>query len=228
MLNFLYTILIYPVYLFVEFIFFTANIIADGNIGISIVLLSIGINIICLPMYNVAEQWQEKERTIQKRMKSKITDIKAVFKGDERYLMLSTYYRQNNYHSLYALRSMFALFIQIPFFIAAYKLLSDSSVMEKSSFLFFTDLDAPDKLFNLGNISINVLPVVMTLINIAASAVYTKGLELKDKLTLYITALIFLVLLYNSPTGLVFYWTLNNIFSLLKNIFYKIKLKKER
>ena len=224
MLNFLYTILIYPVYLFVEFIFFTANIIADGNIGISIVLLSIGINIICLPMYNVAEQWQEKERTIQKRMKSKITDIKAVFKGDERYLMLSTYYRQNNYHSLYALRSMFALFIQIPFFIAAYKLLSDSSVMEKSSFLFFTDLGAPDKLFNLGNISINVLPVVMTLINIAASAVYTKGLELKDKLTLYITALIFLVLLYNSPTGLVFYWTLNNIFSLLKNIFYKIKL----
>ena len=224
MLNFLYTILIYPVYLFVEFIFFTANIIADGNIGISIVLLSIGINIICLPMYNVAEQWQKKERTIQKRMKSKITDIKAVFKGDERYLMLSTYYRQNNYHSLYALRSMFALFIQIPFFIAAYKLLSDSSVMEKSSFLFFTDLGAPDKLFSLGNISINVLPVVMTLINIAASAVYTKGLELKDKLTLYITALIFLVLLYNSPTGLVFYWTLNNIFSLLKNIFYKIKL----
>ena len=224
MLNVLYTILIYPVYMFVEFIFFTANIIADGNVGISIVLLSIGINIICLPMYNVAEQWQEKERAVQKRMKSKITDIKAVFKGDERYLMLSTYYRQNNYHPLYALRSMFALFIQIPFFIAAYKLLSDSTVMAKSSFLFFTDLGAPDKLFNLGNISINVLPVVMTLINVAASAVYTKGLELKDKLTLYITALIFLVLLYNSPAGLVFYWTLNNIFSLLKNIFYKIKL----
>ena len=210
--------------MFVEFVFFVANIIVDGNIGMSIVLLSIGINIICLPMYNVAEQWQEKERAIQKKMKTKIADIKAVFKGDERYLILSTYYRQNNYHPLYALRSMFALFIQIPFFIAAYKLLSDSPIMDKSSFLFFTDLAAPDKLVSFGNISINILPIVMTLINIAASAVYTKGLELKDKLTLYITALIFLLLLYNSSAGLVFYWTLNNLFSLLKNIFYKVKL----
>ena len=75
MINFLYTILIYPVYLFVEFVFFAVNIITNGNIGISIVLLSLGINIICLPMYNVAEQWQEKERAIQKKMKAKITDI---------------------------------------------------------------------------------------------------------------------------------------------------------
>lgn len=36
-------------------------------------------------------------------------------------------------------------------------------------------------------------------------------------------ALLFLVLLYNSPAGLVLYWTLNNVFSLLKNIYYKIK-----
>ena len=38
----------------------------------------------------------------------------------------------------------------------------------------------------------------------------------------YWMALIFLVLLYDSPAGLVFYWTLNNLFSLIKNIFYKL------
>lgn len=31
------------------------------------------------------------------------------------------------------------------------------------------------------------------------------------------------VFLYTSPAGLVFYWTLNNIFSLIKTIFYKLK-----
>ena len=36
-------------------------------------------------------------------------------------------------------------------------------------------------------------------------------------------AAIFLVVLYNSPAGLVLYWTFNNIFSLVKNIFYKLK-----
>ncbi|MDR2632087.1 MAG: hypothetical protein LBC51_00485 [Treponema sp.] len=38
-------------------------------------------------------------------------------------------------------------------------------------------------------------------------------------------AAIFLVLLYNSPSGLVLYWTLNNVFSLFKNIYYKTGYK---
>ena len=63
----------------------------------------------------------------------------------------------------------------------------------------------------------------MTLINCIAGAVYTKGFPFKEKLQLYGMAFLFLILLYNSPSGLVLYWTLNNIFSLLKNIYYKIK-----
>lgn len=227
MLNLLYTIFIYPVYMFVEFILFIANNITQDHIGLSIIILSLGINLITLPIYNVAEKWQEMERIIQKRMKPKVNDIKAVFKGDERYMILSAYYRQNNYHPLYALRSLFALFIQIPFFIAAYQLLSELPALKETSFLFLKDLGAPDKLINIGSVSLNLLPIIMTVINIAASAVYTKDLELKDKLTLYLTAFLFLILLYNSPSGLVLYWTLNNIFSLFKNIFYKIKLVKK-
>ena len=227
MLNFLYTIFIYPVYMFVEFILFIANNITQDHIGLSIIILSLGINLITLPIYNVAEKWQEMERIIQKRMKPKVKDIKAVFKGDEQYMILSAYYRQNNYHPLYALRSLFALFIQIPFFIAAYQLLSELPALKETSFLFLKDLGSPDKLVTIGSISLNILPVIMTVINIAASAVYTKGLELKEKLTLYLTAFLFLILLYNSPSGLVLYWTLNNIFSLFKNIFYKIKLSKK-
>ncbi|UTC68191.1 MULTISPECIES: membrane protein insertase YidC [unclassified Treponema] len=224
MLNFLYTIFIYPVYMFVEFILFIANNITQDYIGLSIIILSLGINLITLPIYNVAEKWQEKERFIQKRMKPKVKDIKSVFKGDEQYMILSAYYRQNSYHPLYALRSLFALFIQIPFFIAAYQLLSELPALKESSFLFLNDLGSPDKLVNVGAVSLNLLPILMTVINLAASAVYTRGLELKDKLTLYVTAFLFLILLYDSPSGLVLYWTLNNLFSLFKNIFYRVRL----
>ena len=227
MLNFLYMIFIYPVYMFVEFIFFLANNITDDYIGFSIILLSITVNVICLPIYNVAEKWQEKERAIQKQLKSKITEIKAVFSGDERYMILSTYYRQNQYHPIYAMRGMFALLIQIPFFIAAYQLLSSLPILNNSAFWFLKDLGAPDALLHIGDMHINVLPIVMTGVNIIASAIYSKGLGIKEKLQLYITAAVFLVLLYNSPSGLVFYWTLNNIFSLFKNIFYRIKLSKK-
>ncbi|MGP1593870.1 MAG: YidC/Oxa1 family membrane protein insertase [Treponema sp.] len=226
MADFLYMIFIYPAYILVESIFFLANNITDDNVGFSIVLLSIAVNGLCLPMYAVAEQWQEKERAMQKRIKPKIHDIKAVFKGDERYMILSAYYRQNNYHPVYAVRSMFALLIQIPFFVAAYTLLSSLPVLHGTAFWFLKDLGSPDRLLPIGGIDVNLLPIVMTVINIAASAVYAKGLAVKEKVQLYGTAAIFLLLLYNAPAGLVFYWTLNNLFSLVKNIFYKVRLDK--
>ena len=99
--------------------------------------------------------------------------------------------------------------------------------MNNSAFWFLKDLGKPDALLHVGNMHINVLPIVMTGVNIIASLIYSKGLGIKEKLQLYITAAVFLVLLYNSPSGLVFYWTLNNIFSLFKNIFYRIKLSKK-
>ncbi|MCH5150981.1 MAG: hypothetical protein J1G30_09975, partial [Spirochaetales bacterium] len=57
-------------------------------------------------------------------------------------------------------------------------------------------------------------------INLLSAAVYGKKLTGKEILQLVIMALIFLVLLYPSPSGLVLYWTMNNIFSLVKNIFH--------
>ncbi|MDR2408097.1 MAG: YidC/Oxa1 family membrane protein insertase, partial [Bacteroidales bacterium] len=106
----------------------------------------------------------------------------------------------------------------------AYHFLSNLELLKGvGAFGFIKDLHAPDNLILLNGIAINVLPILMTVINIAAGAVYTKGLETKDKIQIYLMALVFLVILYNSPSGLVVYWTLNQVFSLLKNIFYRIK-----
>lgn len=180
--------------------------------------VSATISILCLPLYMVAESWQELERKIQKRLAPKITKIKAVFKGDEQYMMLSTYYRQNHYHPVYAMRSTFGLLIQIPFFIAAYSYLAHLDAFQGASFLFIRNLGMPDALIG----GINILPIIMTLINCVSGVVYTRGLAIKDKVQLYGMSLIFLVLLYNSPAGLVLYWTLNNIFSLVKNLYIKL------
>ncbi len=86
-----------------------------------------------------------------------------------------------------------------------------------------TDLGAPDGLLVIGSVSINVLPLLMTAINVVSAAIYMKGFPLQGKVQMYGIAAIFLILLYGSPAGLVFYWTLNNVFSLVKNIFYKLK-----
>jgi YidC/Oxa1 family membrane protein insertase len=176
-----------------------------------------------LPLYIVAEKWQQMEREVIRRLKPKIDRIKAVYRGDERYMILSAYYRQNHYHPLYALRSSFGILIQIPFFMAAYTFLSHLDALKNTSFFFIRDLGAPDGLLIIRGIQFNVLPLLMTLINCASGAVYAKNLLTKDKIQIFALAAVFLVLLYNSPSGLVLYWTMNNVFSLIKNIFYLFK-----
>ncbi|GMO53357.1 MAG: YidC/Oxa1 family membrane protein insertase [Treponemataceae bacterium] len=74
-----------------------------------------------------------------------------------------------------------------------------------------------------GGVAFNFLPNLLTFINILSGAVYTKDLGAKDRIQVYGIAILFLVLLYNSPAGLVLYWTCNNIFSLAKNILHTIK-----
>lgn len=223
----LYTLFIYPLESIIEFIFLVAFKIFNENTGGAIVIVSLFVNIVTLPLYTAAESWQNKERELQKKLKHKIDDIKAVFSGDERYMILSTYYRQNNYHPIYSLRGMLSLMLQIPFFIAAYHFLSGLVLLQGSSFLFLDNLGKPDALIKIGVYSVNLLPILMTAINIISAAIYTKGFAIKEKMQLYVMAALFLILLYSSPSGLVLYWTLNNLFSLGKNILTKIRYNRK-
>ena len=68
----------------------------------------------------------------------------------------------------------------------------------------------------------------MTGINLLSGVLYTRGAPLKSKVQTFGIALVFLALLYSSPSGLTFYWTLNNLFSLLKNLILRILPEKKR
>lgn len=217
-----YTLVIYPLTQIIEFVYsFCYKIF--GNTGISVIGVSCAVSLLTLPLYIVAEHWQQVERDIQKRMKGEVDKIRDVFRGNERYMILSTYYRQQRYHPIMSLRSAFGLLIQIPFFTAAYACLSNMSALQGQTFLFIRDMGAPDALFKIGCFDVNVLPIAMTLINMVSGTLYTRGLSIRDKIQTYGLALVFVAILYDSPAGLVMYWTMNNVFSLVKNVFYKLK-----
>ncbi len=226
MLTALYTSIITPLVQLTEF-FYTLFLEITKSKGFSVIGLSFIVTFLTLPLYMIAEQWQQKERFIQAKLKSGTERIKTTFKGDEQYMILTTFYKQNHYHPIMALRSSFSLLIQIPFFIAAYNFLSNLEPLRGYAFLFINDFGAPDSFFKLGSFSINILPISMTIINCVAGAIYSRGHSFREKIQIYVSAFVFLVLLYNSPAGLVVYWTMNNILSLVKNIFYKLKHPKK-
>ena len=213
----LYQLLLAPLELIYELVYnFASNILQDY--GAAIIPLSLAVNFLLLPFYQRADAIQKAEKDMQEKLADGVAHIKKTFKGDERFMMLNTYYRQNHYKPIYSLRSSIPLLLQVPFFISAYNFLSNLSDLQGTRFACFSDLSSPDGLIKIAGLSINLLPILMTLINVVSSEIYMKGHKFKDKIQLHAMALIFLVLLYDSPSGLVLYWTLNNVFSLVKNI----------
>ena len=193
------------------------------NPGFAIIILSLVMNILVLPLYRRADAMQEQARDTEAKLHKGVAHIKKAFSGDERMMILQTYYRENHYRPTDALNGSVSLLLEIPFFMAAYQFLSNVEVLNTTVFGPIRDLGAPDGLLVIGDLTINLLPILMTAINCISSALYLKGFPLKTKIQLYGMALFFLVFLYNSPSGLVFYWTLNNLFSLVKTIFYKLR-----
>ena len=216
--DFLYTLIILPIESIIESAFYLIRIFFPGlgTVGAT-AGVSMAVNFLTLPIYNMADAQQLKEREIKKKLAYWSSRIRKTFKGDERFMMLSYYYKINRYHPAYAIRETASILVQVPFFIAAYHFLSTCADLEGARFGPIGNLATPDGLLHVGGMTLNLLPILMTVINLVSGVIYTRGAPLREKLQSPILALIFLFLLYGSPSGLVIYWTLNNLFSLAKN-----------
>ncbi len=213
-------LLIGPLELLFEVIYARAGRVLEP--GWSIVALSLAVNLLVLPLYRRADAVQRETRETETRLSPWIRRIRAAFRGDEQYFMLRAYYRQNRYSPLHTLKSALPLLLQIPFFIAAYQFLRQLGSLRGASFGPISDLGAPDGLLTVGGAAVNLLPLLMTAVNLLSGALYTRNAPRKDRIQLAVTAAVFLALLYNSPAGLTLYWTLNNLFSLCKNLIQKL------
>ena len=171
--GYLYQLLIEPLQLLFEFVFYYAYKFT-GNPAASILILSLVVNTLLLPLYFRADRLQKEQSEKKKKLQPWISRIKKTFSGDERVMMLQAYYRENNYKSTDIFKESVSLLLQIPFFIAAYRFLSALSILEGKSLGPITDLSLPDRLLTFGGISVNLLPVFMTLINIISGFIYSE------------------------------------------------------
>ena len=226
-LDILYSIIINPLILVFDVVF-SLVLTHLRYVGWSIVILSLIINTLVLPLYIKADELQARESEKRLKLKEWEDKIKKAFKGDERFMMLQTFYRQNDYKPYHSLRGALPLFLEIPFFIAAYRYISSLQFLSAYSFGPIKNLAVPDQMFTIAGLGINVMPILMTVINIISGMIYNRSTTLRDKIQLFVVAGVFLVLLYNSPSGLVLYWTCNNIYSLCKNIVYRFFVKENK
>ena len=192
--------------------------IITGSYGIAIIFMSIIISTLTIPLHNISNYWQKQDLHVQEKIAPKIAEFKRAFSGREYFMMIQTLYRQNNYHPSMALKNSFGLLIQIPFFFAAYQLLYNMPSLNGESFLIFANLNEPDKLLPINNLDINLFPFIMTAINLLNIYVSINFFNTKNHIQLYVLAGIFFILLFSAPVALLLYWTMNNLFSLGRNL----------
>jgi YidC/Oxa1 family membrane protein insertase len=197
-----------------------------GHPGVAIVALAVSVKILLLPLTAVAERWQEKVNATQARLQPGIDAIKAAHRGEERARRTLALYREEGVHPLYTLKSLLGFLIQLPVFIAVFDMLAEDFDLYRVSFLWIQDLSRPDELLRLPmclpffGCHLNLLPFVMSGVSLAAllrfhSPVLTPPLVRRQRRNLMGMTLLFFLLFYTFPAGMVLYWTSTNFFQLV-------------
>lgn len=177
------------------------------NYGVSLLLLSIATSVLMIPLGKWAVRVASKQKKIEDLLRPQIVSIKERFVGSERQEAIERLYRRYRYNPLQAVLGATGVLIQLPFLIGAFYMLSEFDAIKGVSFGLIKNLAEPDYLIGR---HINLLPVVMTMFNMAATYL-NPNFNSRERNQAYVIALLFLILLYRAPSALLIYWTCNNL-----------------
>jgi YidC/Oxa1 family membrane protein insertase len=150
-----------------------------------------------------------------KLVQPKVLELKDRYKGEPQKLnqaMMEMYRKEK----INPLGGCFPVLIQIPVFIALYWVLLSSVEMRGAPWLgWIQDLSKPDTLFGVWfGAPIGLLPILMAVsMFIQTKLNPTPPDPLQAKLMMFMP-LIFSVMFFFFPSGLVLYWVVNNILSI--------------
>ena len=199
-----------------------------GDYGLAIIALAFAVKILMLPLTAVADKWQHEVNEIHTKLQPHLKEIKANYRGEEQVERIHALYKEHDTNMFFTLKSLFGFLIQIPVFIAVYNMLGENFALDGEPFLWIKNLAQPDHFLKLpfttpffGNY-LNALPFIMTLVTLLASMLFdahtlSADLQKKQQRQLYMMALLFFVLFYTFPAGMVLYWTSTNLIQLFKD-----------
>jgi YidC/Oxa1 family membrane protein insertase len=141
-----------------------------------------------------------------KAINPKIMEMRERLKGDPQKMQqeMMRIYREEKVNPM---GGCFPIMIQIPVFIALYWVLLSTVEMRNAPWVgWIHDLSAPDPYF--------ILPLVMTLTTLLQTALNPAPPDPMQAKMMWIMPLVFSVMFFFFPSGLVLYWITNNILSI--------------
>lgn len=196
-----------------------ANIVA--NYGWAIVLLTVLIRLVLLPFTHQsmvsAQKMQAlnpKVQAIRQKYSGKLRDKKGAVNFENQRKMSEEINAVYKTAGVNPLGGCLPMVIQLPVLIAFYNLLANAIELRGAPWLgWITDLSVHDPYY--------VLPIVMGAAQFAQQALAPPIGDPMQRKMFMILPVVFTVMFASAPSGLVLYWLVNNLLSLVQQTFYQ-------
>jgi len=191
------------------------------NYGLDIILLTILVKILFYPLTRRSLQSMKKMQDLA----PVLAKIREKYKDDKARLNQETMNVYKTY-KINPFSGCLPMLLQIPVFIALYKALLVTIELRHSPFvLWITDLSAPEHLWDLSVagyvIPIRLLPLLMGIsMYIQQKMTPSGGMEPAQQKVMLLMPVIFTVMFWGFPAGLVIYWLVNNVLSIGQQVLY--------
>jgi len=199
------------------------------NYGISIIVITVIIRVVFLPLTVRSMVSMKKMQVKMEKIKPKMEALKEKYKDDKskQNAEVMKLYTSHGVNPLSSLGGCLPMLLQLPVFIALYDVLLHAIDLRHSSFLWITDLSEPETLFDIPGVGIpfRILPLLMGLswfisqkMTPMTPAAGGDNMQLQMKMMQFMP-IIFTVMFWGLPSGLILYWTVSNILSIGQQIY---------
>ncbi|HCE79277.1 MAG TPA: membrane protein insertase YidC, partial [Thermodesulfobacterium commune] len=197
------------------------------NFGWDIIIMTLLLRILFFPLNHISYKSMKKMQELQ----PVIQRLREKYKDDPQGLnreVMNLYRTQK----INPFSGCLPILIQIPVFIAFYKVLLMAIELRHAPFmLWITDLSAPERLY-IGNLVIPYLGGIPVLTILMGISMYLQQKltpsspdPMQAKIMLFMP-IFFTILFINFPSGLVLYWFVNNLLSIVQQ-YFTLKLTKK-
>jgi YidC/Oxa1 family membrane protein insertase len=190
------------------------------NYGFAIILVALAAKLIFYPL----TQSSLRTMKVMHRLQPEVNAIREKYSNDPQ-KMNSAMMNLYKEHKVNPMGGCLPMLLQLPVFLALYQVLLHSIELRSAGFMWWIkDLSAPDVVGHLGGFPIHVLPLIMTGSTFLLQS--QTPVDPRQQFMMYLMPVMFLYIMYNLPSGVIIYWTVNNLVSALQQ--YLVNVAEDR
>ncbi|MDR0400759.1 MAG: membrane protein insertase YidC [Treponema sp.] len=196
------------------------------NYGVAIILLTLAVKAILFPLTK-----KSSESTLRMQaLAPKIKEIQDKYKDNPQKMnqTMAEFYKKEGYNPL---SGCLPMLLQFPIFFAMYNLFNNHFDLRGAMFIpgWIPDLSIPESILHFENFRLPILGWtdirLLPFIYVGSQLLYGKVTQTPDqqsnaqmKMMLYAMPIIFFFILYDVPSGLLVYWIMSNVLTMVQQL----------